>query len=317
MVTSSVGPGGGHSAAQADEAHVQEVRPGVFAYIQPDGSWWVNNAGFVASDEQAIVVDTCATERRTRRLITALARATGGARPRTVVNTHHHGDHSFGNCLLENVTVVAHEKSRLEMIEFGEPPQLTSWEQIEWGAVRVRAADVTFADRLTLWAGTRRCEAIYTGERAHTDGDCVIWVPDAHVLFSGDLLFNGGTPFVLGGSVHGLRRVLSGMVLGLAPAVIVPGHGPVCDTQAVHDTLAYLDLIASAATTGIDAGLTPLEMAREVDLGSFSTWSDPERVVGNLYRAYYEAGAIPAVDEKQAWADMVTWNGGKRLRTLA
>jgi cyclase len=296
-------------------AELVEPADGVFAYVQPDGSWWINNAGFVTDGTSAVVIDTCATEQRTRDLQSVVRWATGGAVVRTVVNTHHHGDHSFGNCLFDRATVVAHERSRTALVEYGEPPVLTSWNPVEWGAVRMRPADVTFHDRATVWAGDRRCEVLFVGETAHTVGDCVVWLPDAGVLFSGDLLFHGGTPFVVSGSVAGLRRVLTDFVRRLAPRVIVPGHGPVGDQSMVHDTVEYLDLVRRSAAFGHTRGWTPLETAYEVDLGRFAAWTDPERLVGNLHRAYAELGASPGVDEAAALADMVTFNGGTPLHT--
>jgi cyclase len=85
-------------------AHLDEVVPGVFAWIQPDGTWWVNNAGAVVADGEAVVIDTCATARRTERFLAALTEASGGAAIRTAINTHVHGDHTYGNSLLPSST---------------------------------------------------------------------------------------------------------------------------------------------------------------------------------------------------------------------
>ncbi|MDW6058875.1 MBL fold metallo-hydrolase [Streptomyces sp. FXJ1.4098] len=89
------------------------VADGVHAWVQPDGSWWVNNAGVVATDDGVVLVDTCATERRVRNLLRAVDQATGGAPVRYAVNTHLHGDHTHGNSLLPETTVIiAHEATR-------------------------------------------------------------------------------------------------------------------------------------------------------------------------------------------------------------
>ena len=79
---------------------LHEVVPGVVAWVQPDGSWWLNNAGAVSGGDGCIVVDTCATESRTRRFLGAVREATGDAPIRMAANTHQHGDHSYGNSLL-------------------------------------------------------------------------------------------------------------------------------------------------------------------------------------------------------------------------
>src|SRR5580692_4558459 len=76
-----------------------EVAENVFAYVQPDGSWWINNSGFVTGSSGVLCIDTCATEARTRAFLDAVD-AVAGAGRRTLLNTHHHGDHTNGNCLL-------------------------------------------------------------------------------------------------------------------------------------------------------------------------------------------------------------------------
>jgi cyclase len=87
-------------------ARLHELLPGVHAWVQPDGTWWVSNAGAVAGDDGVVIIDTCATAERTRRFLAAVAAATGGAPVRLAVNTHQHGDHTYGNCLLPASTVI-------------------------------------------------------------------------------------------------------------------------------------------------------------------------------------------------------------------
>src|SRR3954462_2810739 len=101
----------GHGQEPGGPAHTVEVADGVFAYVQPDGSWWLNNAGFVHDDRGVLAVDATSTERRTRALLAAIAERTS-APVRTLVNTHHHGDHTNGNCLFAEASVVGHRNCR-------------------------------------------------------------------------------------------------------------------------------------------------------------------------------------------------------------
>ena len=95
----------------------EEVSDGIHAYVQPDGTWWINNTGFVVGPQGVIAVDACSTERRTRAFLDTIASVTD--RPvRTLVNTHHHGDHTFGNALFGGATILAHERTRAEAIDF-------------------------------------------------------------------------------------------------------------------------------------------------------------------------------------------------------
>jgi cyclase len=101
----------------------------------------------------------------------------------------------------------------------------------------------------------------------------------------------------------------------------VPGHGPVFEgTAPIEATLDYLGFILELAAEGRAAGLTPLEAGREADLGRFADWPDAERLVGNLHRAYAELSGTPRggpIDVAGALADMVAYNGGRRLTCLA
>src|SRR6201985_3099980 len=108
-MTSAVPPPGVSIA----DARLQEVGDGVYAYIQPDGTWWINNTGFLTGPQGAISIDSCSTERRTRVYQGAIAAVTT-APVRAVVNTHHHGDHTFGNCLFPSAAIIGHERTRAE-----------------------------------------------------------------------------------------------------------------------------------------------------------------------------------------------------------
>jgi cyclase len=88
---------------------LQQVSEGIYAYLQPDGSWHLNNTGFLASRDGVISVDATSTERRTRAYLDAIAAVTREP-VRTLVNTHHHGDHTHGNYLFGGATIVGHER---------------------------------------------------------------------------------------------------------------------------------------------------------------------------------------------------------------
>lgn len=306
----------GHDDATVPPPTLEEVRGGVWAYVQLDGSWGLNNTGFLVADDGVTVIDTCFTERRTRSFLDAIATVTD--RPlRTLVNTHHHGDHTHGNWLLPAATVIGHERCREEVLASGRAAE-GLFPGVEWGEIRVRPPFVTFTDALTVHAGDVRAELRFVGP-AHTTNDVVVWLPDRSVLFAGDLVFNGGTPFVVMGSVAGSLVALE-RLRALQATTIVPGHGPVRGPEVLDDQVAYLRFVQEVARRGNDAGLPPLEAARQATLGRFASWHDPERLVGNLHRAYAELQGRPLgapLDLVAAIGDMVTFNGGRPLRCLA
>ncbi|WP_188192188.1 MBL fold metallo-hydrolase [Nonomuraea sp. SYSU D8015] len=300
---------------QAGAAGLREVVPGVFAWVQPDGTWWLNNAGAVAGEDGVMIVDTCASERRTRRFLAAVAEATGDVPVRMAVNTHQHGDHAYGNSLLPDETVIfGHAAMREALLADplidGCPP---IWTPVpDWGSVTRRVPSVVFRSELTVHAGGRRIELRHPGYAAHTPGDVVAWLPEERVLFAGDLLFNGLTPMVLMGSLDGALRSLDWLAAFEAEHV-VPGHGPLAGAAELPEILAvherYYRFVLEVAGKGREQGLAPLAAAREADLGEFAEWADAERLVLNLHRAYAEAAGGEA-DLLAAFGDAMTWNGG-------
>ncbi|HEY6794373.1 MAG TPA: MBL fold metallo-hydrolase [Kineosporiaceae bacterium] len=305
-----------HDIGVPGAPRLEEISDGIWAYVQPDGSWWINNTGFVVGPQGVIALDSCSTERRTRALAAAIASVTP-APVRTLVNTHHHGDHTWGNGLFSTATIVAHERARDEMLAFGPPRPLPFWDDVDWGFLPFDPPFLTFTDSIALHVGDLRVDVRHVGTPAHTTNDSLVWFPERSTLFCGDLVFNGGTPFLLMGSVAGAIQVIENVIAPLGAATTVPGHGPVFHDRApLESTLDYLWFVLDVAERGRAAGVPPLQAARDTDLGRFADWPDAERIVGNLHRAYAELDGRDRgapIDVAAALTDMVTYNGGRPL----
>ena len=297
---------------------LEQVTPGVFAFVQPDGTWWINNTGFVAGRSGVVAIDTCSTERRTRAFADAI-RSVSDAPVRALVNTHHHGDHTHGNYLFRPAAVLGHTRCREQVLASGHPTSFGGvFAPVDFGHLEIEPPFVTFADRLDVHVDDLLIELHYIGTPAHTTNDVVAWIPERKILFAGDLVFNGGTPFVVMGSVSGSLDSLD-RLSAFGAEIVVPGHGDVCGPDILDGLRRYLDFVQRTAAEAKAAGLSPLEAARLVDLGPFAALTDAERIVGNLHRAYAELdGAAPGapIDIMSAITDMVTFNGGP-LRCLA
>jgi cyclase len=304
-----------HDDPDLPEPTLEEVGPGVYAYVQLDGSCGLNNSAFLVGHDGVTLVDTCFTERRSRALIAAIG-SVATVPVRTLVNTHHHGDHTHGNYLLPAATIIGHERCREEVLAAGHIASAL-FQGVDWGDLEVAAPFVTFDDRLNVWVDDRRLELQFAGP-AHTTNDIIGWLPSERILVAGDLVFNGGTPFVVMGSVSGSLASVE-KLRALGATTIVPGHGSVCGPEVLDDQEAYLRFVQDVARRGFDDGIPPLDAALAADLGPFAEWHDPERLVGNLYRAYSELRGEPlgAPIDPQAYADMITFNGGRPLRCLA
>ncbi len=306
-----------HGSSQLPPPTIQEVSDGIYAYLQPDGSWGLNNAGFIVGRNSVTVIDTCFTEARTKAFLEAVHTVT--TLPlRTLLNTHHHGDHTHGNYLLPGATIIAHRLCREMVIETGLRTLHPLFPTVEWGNLELAPPVVTFEDRMDVYVDDLRVELIFVGP-AHTTNDILVWVPERSVLYSGDLLFNQGTPFVAMGSIAGSLRALE-TLRGLGAKTIVPGHGPVCGLEVVDDMMAYLRFVQELARESFGANMSPLEAARQADLGRFAEWHDTERLAGNMHRAFSEIKGQPlgtGLDLGPIVSDMIAYNGGQPVRCLA
>ncbi len=296
---------------------IEEVSENVYAYIQPDGSWGLNNTGFIVGTEAVTAVDSCFTERRSRAFRDSI-RSVSGLPVQTLVNTHHHGDHTHGNFVFRGeALIIGHELCRKEVIETGLGTKAL-FPGVDWGEIEVAPPFVTFENWMALYSDDLRVELVYVGP-AHTTNDILVWLPERRVVFTGDIIFNRGTPFALMGSVDGWLEALE-RLRSLGAERIVPGRGPVCDPAVIDDVAAYLRFVRDVASKGYLAGVSPLEAAQETDLGPFAELLDRERLVGNLHRAYSELRGEPRgvpLALPQAVADMVAYNDGRMPRCLA
>ncbi len=301
------GQGSGRRAMAAPR--LQEVADGVHVYLQPDGSWCLSNSGVLVGQRSVLLIDTASTARRARALRAAVGAATS-LPVQTLVNTHHHGDHTYGNFVFPEATIVAHALAREEILAAGLQLKLI-WPDVDWGDIEIVPPSVTFTDRLTLYAGELEVQLIHVGP-AHTTNDVVAWIPARGVLFCGDIVFNGQTPFCLMGSIAGSLEAIE-TLRSLGATTVASGHGAVAGPEVFEVNAAYLRWIQRSARAALAAGLPPLQAARETGLGDFAGLLDPERVVGNLHRAYAEEQGAPRgapLDIVSIFLQMAEYNGG-------
>ena len=303
--------------AEIPPPRIEEVSPGIYAYIHMDGSWYLNNAGAILGSRSATVIDTTGTEKRARAFHAAVRQVT----PHPVsalINTHSHGDHTHGNFMFAPASaIIASERCRREVIAGGHA-SYALFPMIDFGDCPITPPTVTFDDRLSVYVDDLRVELIFVGP-AHTTNDIVAWIPERKLLFSGDVIFNGGTPFALGGSVAGWLTALD-RIEALGAETIVPGHGEVCGPELIAEVRSYLLWVQQSARAGFEKGTHPLELAGALDLGKFADWHDKERLVPNLHRVYAELRGEPLgvpLDYRQLFAEMLIYNANQPLRCLA
>jgi cyclase len=288
------------------ELGLQEVADGVWAYLQPDGSWGYSNAGLVAGDGTSLLVDTLFDLRLTRAMLDSMRSVTERQPIDTVVNTHANGDHCYGNQLVSDARIITSDAAGSEMHDVP-PPLLHAFKQLDIGEDGNRfVADAfgpfrfddiesvppteLFSGSLTVDVGGRAVTLEEVGP-AHTLGDVIAWLPDGDVVFTGDILFHGSTPIMWAGPIANwiaaCRRIRE-----LQPRVVVPGHGPLADVEGVTQFERYLEWIDREATQRYQAGMAAVDAAWDIELGEYADWGDRERTVVNVDTIY--AGLDPA-----------------------
>jgi cyclase len=139
---------------------------------------------------------------------------------------------------------------------------------------------------LDLRIGDRAVHLLEVGP-AHTDGDAIVHVPDAGVVFTGDILFVEGTPIVWAGPFSNWLGACD-RILALDAPTLVPGHGAVTDASGVHEVKRYLAHARDESKARFDAGMDAEQAADDIDLSDFAGWGDTERIAVNVETAYRE-----------------------------
>jgi len=236
--------------------------------------------GVVLGDGEALVIDTRTTSGHAQELIADIARLTPFP-VRLVVDTHWHADHVFGNHDFRPATIWGHERCRSRLIENGEEQRASLLSALpdladDVASLVIDPPERTFVETATLDVGGRRVDLSYLG-RGHTDADIVIVLPDADVLFAGDLLENDAVPYFGDGYPIEWPATV-GRLLGLVSGPVVPGHGSIGDRAFVERQLGEFEAVVTAAR-GLHAG--------EIDRAGALTAMpyDPESSIQPLDRA--------------------------------
>jgi glyoxylase-like metal-dependent hydrolase (beta-lactamase superfamily II) len=250
-------------ASQGDLAEKREtfaeLADGVFA-LTAEGD---PNSGVVIGDDSVLVIDARATPVMAKELVAHIRKVTD--KPiRHVLLTHYHAVRVLGTAgYEERVNVIASDVARAMIVERGQQdmeseiqrfPRLFRAKETIPG---LTWPNVVFHQRMTLWLGGREVQIIHAG-RGHTAGDTIAWLPKEKVLFSGDLVEYGATPYC--GDAHfGDWPGTLDRIAALGPQALVPGRGealtdPAQVSQGIGETRAFLEDVFRVAKAGVAAG---------------------------------------------------------------
>ncbi|MCB0865724.1 MAG: MBL fold metallo-hydrolase [Solirubrobacterales bacterium] len=297
-----------------------EIGEGAWAWLQPNGGLGESNAGLICGEGEALLVDTLWDERLTRRMLDAMEPVLASNRaPLThLFNTHGDGDHWYGNGLPgAGVEIVATERAAAQMAD--EPPAMLTrlapvgsaagaigkvpllpgaaslrglgmfmgmLSHYEFDGIQPRLPSRTFTGEDSIEVGGRTVELIEVGP-AHTVGDAIAWVPDARVVYAGDILFNGIVPIMWAGPVDNWLAALD-RIEGLEPATVVGGHGPPGGAAELATLREYWTWLAGEVADGGDEDVGKLteRLIRSADWrgSEWADWAGAERTLVNVAR---------------------------------
>ncbi|HVF22623.1 MAG TPA: MBL fold metallo-hydrolase [Pyrinomonadaceae bacterium] len=277
-----------------DNFTLNKVADGVYAAVAKTGGLATGNAGFVVGDEGVLMVDTFLTPAAVEDLLAVIAAET--KQPiKYAVNTHYHLDHTGGNQVLaaRGVPIIAHEKlmewqtvknrrflpvaDELQKRRDAAAKQLseTPADQADKRAPlerQLRRFDALITIKLTnptvtFAAGTVR---LHLGKRevilftlpGHTGGDVLAYVPDANVVFMGDMGWRKTLPNLVDATVNDWITSLDSLLGQYPGAKFVPGHGDVATAADIREFRDYLDDLRTRVKQAIANGLT-IEQAKE------------------------------------------------------
>ena len=222
------------------------------------------NVTLVPGDSAALLVDTLATAAQARELAAAVAAVT--AARLLVVNTHHHFDHCFGNAAFGDAPVYAHPEAIARLAGTDPADVWREWASTHPSLDGLRTTDIRMPDRpvvhrAVLDLGGRSAVLCHPG-RGHTAGDLIVHVPDAGLVVAGDLVEESGPPQFDDAYPLEWPDALAA-ILALRPAVVVPGHGAVCDAAFVHGQHAELAALSWLIRDGHADGVAADEVVRK------------------------------------------------------
>jgi glyoxylase-like metal-dependent hydrolase (beta-lactamase superfamily II) len=287
-------------------AGLHHITADTWAYLQPPGTWGYSNCGLVVDGAVGLLVDTQFTHPLTERLLACVAETTPGVEITTVVTTHANGDHCWGNELLGSAEIIGSRATADGMPEELPPHLLAAlaadptpsplgrylrryFGEFDFSGITLTPPSRTFAGELDVPVGRRLVRLMEVGP-AHTAGDVIVHIPDAGVVYTGDILFIGDHPIMWAGPIEHWITACQ-RLLDTGAEVFVPGHGPVTDRDGVTVFRDYLQHVGEQATRSYQDGVPYWQAARDMPLpAAFAGWGHRERLVITVAAVYRTLG---------------------------
>lgn len=261
-------------------------------YVLTDKDMYMNST-LIMGDDTCILVDTRQNVPTAKELQATIKSITD--RPiKYVINTHYHGDHVFGNQIFttEAADIVGHKNARSTLLKIGEQHKAFFRDYFKVPGMEdvvVTPPTLTFEKELSLQFNGKTIN-IFHPDRAHTNTDSFVYIPELKMLITGDLFFNHALGFTgdPSCSLKGWIETLEEMER-LDIETIIPGHGPLGNKDNLAEFRQYLEKLLAAVKQEIDKGKTVAEMKQSIKLPEYKDWGHYDDWLGvNVDTAYTE-----------------------------
>ncbi len=271
-------------------AKTVEVFPNIFTIVHEEGV--DSNTTFIISKQGVVVVDTGVSPLTARKVMAEI-------RKRTelpilyIINTHYHGDNTFGNQVFRegNTIIIAHENVRRalkgnagkEYLEFFKSSKIPGLDE-----VTLTLPSMVFEKRMEIYAGEYHLQLIH--RRGHTNGDLFIQLAELKAVIAGDLIVNGQFPDMRDSFVDEWIEALD-YIENQDIEIVIPGQGNVAGKTIIIAMKHYLLNLKSMVSKQIESGASlrqTKKALRPVLMEKYKSWSKAERIDGNIERTYME-----------------------------
>ena len=277
------------ASAFADGAKTIEVLKNVYTIVNGDGV--DSNTTFIITQEGVIVIDTRPTPVEAKKVMQEIRKRTDLPIVYTI-NTHYHGDHTFGNQVFrDSKTIIAHKNVRKTLIESGQE-HLTFFKTFNlpgMDEVVVTLPNVVYETKMDIWLGEYHLELLYRG-RGHTDGDTIVYIPHLHTVIAGDLVFNKKIPYMGDAYIDEWIKTLD-YIEDLKNETVIPGHGEVGGRPSVIAMKHYLLNLKRMVLEQLKKGKSLKETQDAVEpvlKEKYKDWKKLDWIAANIERAWLE-----------------------------
>jgi len=212
------------------------------------------NAGFVIGDDGVAVIDTFENPEAAKQMLAEIRKLTD-LPVKFVINTHYHIDHVAGNRVFQQAGALVFAQRNVRswihtenLKFFGKNIKPEEKSMVE----ALGSPDAVYDSGVTLFLGSRKIEVrVFPG---HTGGDSVVFVPDAAVVFTGDLFWRNTLPNLIDATTATWLTSLDAIAASSPSAIYVPGHGDVGNAADVHAFRGYLAYLREQVATPVKDG---------------------------------------------------------------